>query len=260
MLPAALLVLGALVAQPLMLPAPAAPGSPEAKRSAFNTLLARHAAGAMLKQLSLDDQVGKEATVDVDLEAGTLRFGKGPTHPVQLLGTEASGDRTWLWAWANADSKLPPQLVVAAGKLRKVGTERQLQELFVKRLPLDEADGHRLSAIAVGLLGAGSYYRGPYGSGERQGAAYYLLTDFPRPAQLDQSPPRLIRAVEMALSVYEVDHRAVVRGLAADLKLKLAEKPGALVVTAAKGTPVEFRFDDQGRLTKATALLGQAGR
>lgn len=254
MVPAALVLLGVLAAPPLVL-APAPPTAPG--RSPFQQLLARHAASTMLKQLALDDLVGKAGSWDFDRDAGTLRFGKGPAHPIQLLGTEAAGDRTWLWAWANDQSDLPPAVLVAAEKLRKVGVERQLQELYVRKLPLAEVDGHRLAAIAVGLLGAGSYYRGPYGSGERQGAAYFLLTDFPRPAQVDGSAVRLLRAVELVTSTWEVDHRAVVRGLAADLRLRLEEKPDVLVVTSSKGEPVRFELDERGRLSR---MRGQVGR
>lgn len=254
MVPAALLLLGALAAPPLVVvpQPPAAPG-----QSPFQRLVARHAASTMLKQLALDDLVGKAGTWDFDRDAGTLRFGQGKAHPIQLLGTEAAGDRTWLWAWANEESELPPKVLVAAGRLRKIGLDRRLQELYVRKLPLAEADGHRLAAIAVGLLGAGSYYRGPYGSGERQGAAFFLLTDFPRPDQVDGSALRLLRAVEMVTSTWELDHREVVRGLAADLKLRLEEKPDAITLTSAKGEPVRFLFDERGRLSR---MRGQAGR
>lgn len=90
MVPAALVLLGALAAPPLVVPQPpAAPG-----KSPFQQLLARHAASAMLKQLALDDLVGKAGSWDFDRDAGTLRFGQGKPHPIQLLGTEAAGERT----------------------------------------------------------------------------------------------------------------------------------------------------------------------
>lgn len=254
MVPAALVLLAILAAPPLVLAPPprAAPA-----QTPFQRLLARHAASSMVKQLALDDLAGKAGSWDFDREAGTLRFGKGPAHPIQLLGTEAAGDRTWLWAWANDQSNLPPAVLVAAGRLRKIGQERQLQELFVRKLPLAEADGHRLAAIAVGLLGAGSYYRGPYGSGERSGAAFFLLTDFPRPDQVDGSAVRLLRAVEMATSAWTLDHREVVKGLAADLGLKVVETPGSITLTSARGEPVRFEFDGRGLITQMKA---QAGR
>ena len=216
----------------------------------MKNLLARHAASSMLKQLTLDDLVG-EASWQADLDAGTLRFGGGPPHPVQLLGTEAHSDRTWLWSWANTVSDLPPAVTRAAERLRALGQARGIAELSTRKLAIGEASGHTLSMIASGSLGAGSYYRGPY----EGGAAFFLLPDYPGPEQLDRSALRLIRAVELVISQYELDHRAVVTGLAEDLRLRVAAGPKAITVTSPTGEEVVFELDAQGRIARMSSRI-----
>jgi hypothetical protein len=71
----------------------------------FTDAFARHVASATARQLALGD-VLEDRPWTVDIRAGTATFGE-LMFPIQLLGTEAEGDNSWLWAWANEGSSLP---------------------------------------------------------------------------------------------------------------------------------------------------------
>jgi hypothetical protein len=224
-------------------------------KAPLKALLARHAVSSMLKQLALQDAIGA-ARWRVDLQEGSIWFGDGGPHSIQLLGTEGYGDGTWLWAWANDLSDLPPEVIQASVRLRGIGTEENVPELVTGRIPLQEVDGHRLATVACGLLQAGSYYRGPY----EGGAAFFLLTDFPARDQVDTSPPRVINAVSTVITTYQLDHRAALAGLADDLHLTLREQAGALTLVAAGGEEIAIQLDGQGRIAKMSATVGPAER
>src|SRR5215218_4674315 len=72
---------------------------------------------------------------DFDMDAGTVVFSRQEsggmlgrlvsrtpnvlaTCPVQLIGSESQRDDTWLWAWANAQSEIPPDLTRGVERIR----------------------------------------------------------------------------------------------------------------------------------------------
>jgi hypothetical protein len=229
----------------------AARAAPPAPGGTLKTLLSRHVAFSMVKQLALQDAIGEEKSWGAALSEGAIWFGDGPRHPIQFLGTQADDDRTWLWAWANEASHPPPAVTRASERLRALGEEKGWTELTTPKLRPPSSDGHTIALVACGLLGGASYYRGPY----RGGAAYFLLTDFPPKEQVNVRPERLQTAIMTAVSSFEVDHREVVRGLAVDLHLKLVERPGKLLLTAPNGNVLELALDREGRITASSGQL-----
>lgn len=212
----------------------------------LTSLLSRHAAAAMLAQLQLGELVGDSAW-SADLEQGTLRFAQGPAHSIQLLGTESYVDGSWLWAWGN-QANFPQSVVSASLRLREYGEHHGLQEFTTRKLPLAQVDGFRIASIASQLLGASAFYRGPYGGPEPEGAAFFLLTDFPPRQAMNRSPMRLLQAVSAAFSTWPLDHKTVVLGLAADLQLSVKELAGSIELVASGGEVLVFEFDAQGRI------------
>jgi hypothetical protein len=57
------------------------------------------------------------------LAAGIATFGDDLRFPLQLLGSESHLGGTWLWAWADAQSNLPPALLHLAGWPRDYGVQ-----------------------------------------------------------------------------------------------------------------------------------------
>ena len=88
--------------------------------STVSSLLTHHVASSLSKQHALDEFIGDHRW-ELDLEQGTVDFGEGRRFPVQILGTQSEIANTWLWAWDNRASDIPPQLLMAAHQLRTLG-------------------------------------------------------------------------------------------------------------------------------------------
>lgn len=102
------------------------------------------------KQLHLGDLIG-ECDWNVDLKQGLLSFQDRYSWRIQILGTESTRGNTWLWAWANVASNLPPNLIEASLQLREFGKEHGIPEFTEAKLSLDQIDGHTIALIASGI-------------------------------------------------------------------------------------------------------------
>ncbi len=143
----------------------------------FETLLLKHAAHAYEKQLFLGKVIGQR-NWHYDLTQGKILFGDDIAFDMQLLGTEGHNSGTWLWAWANTASQIPPQLLAAANTVKAYGEQNSIPTLTTAQLSLDSLyNGHNLAMVSSGVFKANAYYRAPY-----DGGALFLLlvdTDFP---------------------------------------------------------------------------------
>lgn len=223
--------------------------APEA-RPTIKRLLTRHLGYAWLKRLALEDRVGGQSW-HVDLEREVLRFGTGPEHRVQLLGTESKASSDFLWAWANTASHLPPGALRSSEELRTFGTRNRIPELTTRKLALDVLDGEQVGVLGSGLLNAGAFYLGDHGDG----VAVLLLVDFPKPEQIDRSAKRIIRVVGEIISAHAVDHRLLLEGLAQDIGAHLQPEGKARVLVTSQGESIRFSFDSHGRIEGMEAKL-----
>ncbi len=137
----------------------------------IENLLEHHGAFALEKQDALTDFLG-EHDWWLDLAAGTVDFGQGRIYPIQLIGTESNADQTWLWAWANEESKIPEPILRSAHRLREFGVREHVQALVEAELKLDAVDSHTLGLVATGITGADAYYIGHHD----RGAVLFLVS------------------------------------------------------------------------------------
>src|SRR4051812_21681471 len=94
----------------------------------LSDLFHRHAAATFAKQMCLQELVGQRDW-QFQVRPGTLSFGAGLAWKVQLLGTRSAVSNTWLWAWANTASNLPPELLVDSLALKETGQRLAIPEL-----------------------------------------------------------------------------------------------------------------------------------
>ncbi|GAB4216019.1 MAG: hypothetical protein OHK0022_56630 [Roseiflexaceae bacterium] len=215
----------------------------------FLRLFEAHGSASLERQLALGELLG---THDwwLDLNAGTISFGER-ICPVQVLGTEAEAERTWLWAWANSASNIPAPLLRAAEQLRALGQQEQISELSDHLVSLDHADGHLLSMVASGVCGADAYYRCPY-----EGGAAFVLLELPELREsLDDSPQRLVNVFVQLASTFAINHqRAFV--LYCEHKGYTVEANALLVeARSPAGDLIQAEFDNATRLTKITVQI-----
>jgi len=85
---------------------------------ALDDLMTEYGAASWDKQMCLMEIVGEKAW-NLDVKRGLLTFGGSLTFSVQLLGSEAEDAGTWLWAWANEASHLPPEIVAASRQMHR---------------------------------------------------------------------------------------------------------------------------------------------
>ncbi|MEO1492691.1 MAG: DUF6882 domain-containing protein [Pseudomonadota bacterium] len=141
----------------------------------YELLVAEHIGLAWARQDKLADMIG-EGAWDVDLQAGRLKFDSGPAFDIALLGSFGAKAGTWLWAWANESmGNLPDRVLGPSRAMRAFGEAKGFDQFTQGEIPADENDCRMLAMLAVGHLGKGAYYRGPYAGG----AAYMLLDPVP---------------------------------------------------------------------------------
>lgn len=208
----------------------------------FTELLTQHVGTAFAKQLALADFLN-ERRWWVDIEQGICQFGDDLIYPIQLLGTESMGDSTWLWAWANEASKLPPSLLVSCNALRELGHSESIAEFTQGNFPLDVADGHSLSMIASGIDGKSCYYRGPYNGG----ALFFLIKEVPESLLAPVACERLSTVILEVVSQFHVPHRSMAESFLTSQQFSL-ESSGNELIGSRNRDRITLNFDDLDRL------------
>ncbi|WP_344971213.1 DUF6882 domain-containing protein [Streptosporangium fragile] len=211
--------------------------------------LSRCIGPSLARQLALGDLIGP-LHWQVDVPTGTITFGEEFRFPIQILGTESERDHTWLWAWANTRSNLPPGLLRAATWLREYGREHRIPELTEAEVSLDAVDGHLLSMLAAGLTGR-CYYRGPH----RGGAVFMLLEDVPDSVLAPARPERVVTVLPQAIGMYETDHRTLVESFLTQQGWQVETAATAVTGRHSGGSELYVKFDDLGRIIDMEAEL-----
>ena len=213
-------------------------------------LITQHGAASWDKQMCLAEAIG-DGDWQLSLSEGQITFGGTQSFPVQVLGSEADADGTWLWAWANTESNLPPTLLRAVEQMQAFGERQQVAQFVAPQINLEDADGHKLSLIACGVCGADAYYCGPYAGG----AVFLLLTAPSLRRFADDTPMRFIRIFTEFISAFACDHRQALNAYAAYKGYSVQAEAGADILTLPAGAEVRAEFDTQGRLAKFSSTL-----
>ncbi|KAB7779747.1 MULTISPECIES: DUF6882 domain-containing protein [Xanthomonas] len=218
---------------------------------AFQAALARHIGSAYARQLALADVLA-ERRWQMDLGEGQVYFGEDLQFPIQLLGTAAEASASWLWAWANTASNLPPALLADANALRAHGEREGIAELAAPSSALGEDGGHQIALLAGALRGR-CYYRAPYDGG----ALFFLLEDVPAAVFAPCDDARVLRLLGELPMQFELDHRAMTDGFLADQGYAL-QRDAAQTVATRGNTRIVLAFDAQARLTGIQGQLAPA--
>lgn len=218
----------------------------------IDDLLERHGAYSLERQDALSEFLG-EHRWDVDVPAGTVDFGAGRVYPIQLIGTESAADGSWLWAWANTSSNLPPRLLESARRIRQVGEQLQVPELLEAHLGAGTFDPHVLGLIASGLMSADAYYLGHHGGG----AVLFLIEGAPLKPLLKPSVLRMNTFFMTFVSSYEVPSAQRALVAYAEAKGCRIQATGSRVdCTDLAGDRLTADFDELGRLVRLSADAG----
>lgn len=110
----------------------------------FTKLLSQHVGAAYTRQIQFGQSI-RERNFNINIKQGVVTFGEDLQYPIQLLGTEADGNNSWLWAWANEGSNFSANILQSCNALRNFGNQHNIKEFTERSFSLDVADGHSLS-------------------------------------------------------------------------------------------------------------------
>lgn len=209
----------------------------------FKELLSQHVGLAFARQLALADLLENQQSFNVDIRQGVCTFGNDLRFPIQILGSEAEDSDTWLWAWANEASNLPPALLHSCNSLKELGAKHGIRELTERQFPLEVTNGHTLSMIASGVDGNCCYYRGPFPGG----ALFVLLKNVPAELLRPIRCERVITVLGEAISNFEVDHRLMAESFLKSQGFALQPSDGKLIATR-EPDMIVLAFDELGRI------------
>ena len=208
----------------------------------FNTLLASHIGTSFAKQLAFADLLG-DRNWGVNISEGRATFGEDLFYPIQLIGTEADGDSTWLWAWGNEESNLPSSILRVSEELRALGQSSKIPELVEANFSLEIANGHTIAMVASGLNPDCCYYRGPYNGG----ALFFLVCGVPSTVTRHVAPERAITVLTEIISQFDIDNRQMAEAFLRDQGFTL-EMRGSTMSAMRGGQPIDIVFDSMNRI------------
>ncbi|QDT30220.1 hypothetical protein Enr10x_55800 [Gimesia panareensis] len=210
----------------------------------YNALLNQHLCFAFDRQLLLADLV-ENLNWGYDVSTGILSFGDRYEFQAEILGTEADGDASWLWSWANEMSSLPPERTQAALKLKQLGEAEGIPELSEARHSLSVLNGHALGMIAVGQKLGQAYYHGSHD----QGAVLLLIVEPQMPWTVENHLQRITTTFPQIIGQMEVeDHQNALFHYLQHYGLEPEAMENVLVVRENGEEILHASFDDLNRL------------
>jgi len=213
----------------------------------FGQLFEKHSGYSLIKQLTLADKVKKLAW-SVNTRDQTITFTGKMRTKIQLIGTESYKSKTWLWAWANKTPGLSSKIKTKAEELKAYGKKHNINFLKLPSFKLDKVTAYQLCLIASGLLHSASFYRAPY----QDGAAYFLLTEYPQLETLNKTSPRIMRAVAQLTHHLSFNrhfnHRRAIENMIKQLKMKYKITTKKLIIKVDGTHKISLRFNKKNQL------------
>jgi hypothetical protein len=226
-------------------------GSARSTPMKLAALLAAHAALTLDKQRALAALIGPQHQWQFSMDSGILRFNGVHAFPAQIIGTESTAAKTWLWSWANRGSSIPAPLLKAALALKAAGAAQEVVELTTPELLIGRVSPGQLMSVATGLTGSDAYYRGTY-----DGGAIYLVFSAPvLQEKAERTSQRVVSVFTQLISSMPMDHRAAWVAYLAQKGYEVEEHGEVILGRIHKNESVEARFDRQGRVLSVGTVL-----
>ena len=158
-------------------------------------------------QTACGEQVVRDQNWHVDFSRGMICFGE-QAYPLQLIGSEASSNDSWLWGWENIN-RLPESLLRLAVSTKAVGERWRLEALTAAGFALDDTfNGHSLSVVACGLADRYCYYRCPHSGG----AVFVAFSGVPDSVFAPVDAQKFLSITMQCIQQFDVDHKAFAEG------------------------------------------------
>ncbi|MDA8099116.1 MAG: hypothetical protein M0042_05765 [Nitrospiraceae bacterium] len=188
--------------------------------------------------------------LELDIDAGIARFGKDWEFPFQVLGTESDNSFSWLWAWADEQAEMPPNLMTSSLDLKMWLMKNGLDEFASPSMDIDIADGTILSVIACQVCKASAFYRDAYDGG----ALYILLNATAIDSQPGFDRSGLVRNIADLAARYDFSHRKAIRSYLQSSGIIFAEEGETVNALLRTGERLLVEFND---LDKVGTINGE---
>ncbi|GAA5511207.1 DUF6882 domain-containing protein [Novipirellula caenicola] len=218
----------------------------------FTSLLSQHVGASFAKQMAFADLIG-ERNWGVSMSEGVATFGTDLSFSIQLLGTEADGDASWLWAWANEQSNLPSSLLQACNECKDIGVTQPVPEFTDRSFSQSIANGHMIALVALGLHPNCCYYRGPYDGG----ALFFLVCDVPNDVVGPVAPERAVTVMTEVISQFEINHRDMADSFLQSQGFTL-QPAGNRLLAIRDNDSLTVSFDSMQRIDKIDCTMNSA--
>lgn len=129
----------------------------------FDDLVEQNAGLSFEKQLLFGEIIGSNAW-QLNMGKGLISFGD-IEFPIQIIGSLAFNNNSWMWGWANTQSGMPENLLIQSNQLKEIGEKNNIEELINGHFNVEEGFEHKIGMIACGLFKSKSYYCANYGQG-----------------------------------------------------------------------------------------------
>ncbi|MFD2907634.1 DUF6882 domain-containing protein [Flavobacterium ardleyense] len=192
------------------------------KKADFTTLeemIEQNAGLSFEKQFIFSDVIGTSAW-ELDMAKGTINFGS-LEFPIQIIGSLAFNNNSWMWGWANIQSGMPENLLVQSNQLKEIGENKNIRELCEGHFTVEQGFEHKIGMMACGLFESKSYYCANYG----QGTLVVTIDDNKIPKIEINSFEKIITSFPQLISSIELNHRIAFQNylIDRDFKLRISE-------------------------------------
>ncbi|MFC4102645.1 DUF6882 domain-containing protein [Paenibacillus xanthanilyticus] len=213
--------------------------------SSLQQLIERYGGAAIEKQFAIGDTIA-DLDWNVDMTVGTATFGSDLTFPIQMLGSVSHQSDTWLWAWANTQAQISPNILKQAHLLKAYGMKNNIPELTQTKVFATNYEGHVLASIASGMFKSRFYYAGNYGAG----TAFFTIDLMEE--DLKKHPEQVLTVFPQLIQTFELDHRKALSFYLKDKGFTTNESKDSITAFTAELT-VKANFDEINRMTNLTA-------
>lgn len=211
--------------------------------NALASYLEQYGLVSLEKQEKLKSLLG-DHTMELDFDAGLIRFSSAYEFPFQVLGTESDNTLTWLWAWAEEQTEVPEEQLRSARQMREWGAKENLIEFTTPSVDLTSADGLIISLISSEICGASCYYQDSYDGG----ALFLLLFGQTIDVQAPLDAAGLLRQLSGLASIYEFNHRNALRSYLRSKGLAFSEAGLLISGDLESGENIQAVFNEQDAL------------
>ncbi|MDN3664672.1 DUF6882 domain-containing protein [Algibacter miyuki] len=180
-----------------------------------------------------------------DMLEGKLTYGDDQVFDIQVLGTYAENEKSWLWAWANTQSGIPEKFTQTALAMKAIGEAYQINDLTNPKTELNSDPGAYFSTIASSMLKESCYVPLTF-----KGLTVYVTVTSQEADSKARTIPALICShFTQAAANYKFPHKY---SLYFYLKAKgyQVELPGNNIIAKKDDDQILGIFDLKGRLMK----------